>query len=127
MCSHCVQTCPRFPSDLKHEGKESLSHSPPPSAGSHPPRYGGLLPSGSTARFKERKTNSSLCETKAGHTKYPQPRLSKRRQKKRGLRIPRTEGRLNRRRFGVGVFSPPREGQASPHEPGGAIPEGGLP
>jgi len=50
MRCRCVQTCPSSPSASSRQGRESL---PLPSAGSHPPRQGGLSPPGSTARFED--------------------------------------------------------------------------
>lgn len=92
MCSHCVQTCPRFPSDLKQEGKEP----PLPSAGRHLPWEGGWA---LTTRFNgtfrvslKTENNPALSETKAAHARHPQPAVPEEAGRSE-LGIPHTEGR----------------------------------
>lgn len=73
MCSHCVQTCPRFPTDLKQEGKEP----PSPECWQTSP-VGGRVGSHYQVQqhvpsiSKDRET-AALGETKAADARHPQP------------------------------------------------------
>lgn len=73
MCSHCVQTCPRFPSDLKQEGKEP----PSPECWQTSPVEGGwALTIGSNGTFQvslKTEKHPALGETKAAHARHEQP------------------------------------------------------
>lgn len=99
MCSHCVQTCPRFPSDLKQEGK-SL---PFPSAGRHPPWEAGwaltIRFSGTFRVSLKPEKPPARGETKAAPARHPQPGCPGG-DKEQRTRTPHTAGRARPRGSG---------------------------
>lgn len=126
MCSHCVQTCPRFPSDLKQKGKESLS----PQCWQPPSVVGRAL----TIRFnstfrvflKKEKQTALFARQKRLTRSTRSPGCPRGGKSGGGVQAPAHRGEAEPAPLRGRRVLASREGQASPHSPGEAVPKGSL-